>query len=82
MTCYAQCRHAKDTEANMVVGSPPYMAPELIAGKPCSGRVDQYSLGVTLYQLLSGRLPFDAPTGAGIFLQHMTASAPALARRI
>ncbi|MCH8204995.1 MAG: protein kinase, partial [Candidatus Hydrogenedentes bacterium] len=45
------------TDASMIAGSPPYMAPEQIAGKPMDGRTDVYSLGVTLYELLSRQLP-------------------------
>lgn len=41
-----------------VVGSPPYMAPELITGGAADGRTDLYALGVTLYQMVSGHVPF------------------------
>jgi CHASE2 domain-containing sensor protein/tRNA A-37 threonylcarbamoyl transferase component Bud32 len=47
------------TRTGTVLGSPFYMSPEQIAGQRVDGRADLYSLGVTLYQLLSGRLPFE-----------------------
>ena len=46
------------TESAIIAGSPPYMSPEQISGKEVDERTDIYSLGVTLYELLSGELPF------------------------
>jgi serine/threonine protein kinase len=48
------------THSGMVVGTPSYMPPEQIAGKP-EVRSDLYSLGIVLYRMLSGRLPFERP---------------------
>jgi serine/threonine-protein kinase len=48
------------TKTGVVLGTPSYMAPEQLAGKNVTGRSDLYSLGVTLYQLLTGALPFRA----------------------
>jgi serine/threonine protein kinase len=44
-----------------VLGTPAYMAPERLQNLPYDGRADVYSLGVMLYQMLAGRLPFEAP---------------------
>lgn len=45
------------TQPNMILGTPAYMSPEQIQGEAVDGKSDIYSLGVTLYQLLSGKLP-------------------------
>jgi LSD1 subclass zinc finger protein len=58
------------TGAGMILGTPHFMAPELIMGQPSDGRADQYALGVVVYELLSGRYPFDGATPVAIYLQH------------
>jgi tRNA A-37 threonylcarbamoyl transferase component Bud32 len=46
------------TEPGVVAGTPPYMAPEQLLGKPTSARTDQFAFGVILYEMLTGRHPF------------------------
>ena len=59
--------------ANGLTGSPAYMSPEQIAGsRDVDARADLWSLGVTLYQLLTGRLPFRAATIPALVLQIAT----------
>jgi serine/threonine-protein kinase len=60
------------TAAGMVLGTPQYMAPELILGHGCDGKADQYALAVTVYEALSGKLPVDGPTPAAILVQQAT----------
>jgi serine/threonine-protein kinase len=48
------------TKTGTVLGSPSYMSPEQVAGKRVDGRADIFSLGVTLYQMVTGHLPFEA----------------------
>ena len=56
----AQISQATHTQIDGLVGSPAYMAPEQINEEPPSVQTDIYSLGVTMYELLGGRLPFQA----------------------
>lgn len=58
------------TGAGMLLGTPEYMAPEMIQCETYSGQVDQYALAVTVYELLCGRVPFDGPTPQYILVQQ------------
>jgi len=57
------------TRTGTVLGSPFYMSPEQIAGKKVDGRSDLFSLGVTLYQLFTGRLPFEGDSLTSLMYQ-------------
>ena len=59
------------TEEMEISGSPSYMSPEQFSGEKLDPRSDIYSLGVTLYQMISGRLPYDGETVKKIARQHM-----------
>lgn len=69
------------TEAGTIFGSPAYMAPELWEGTPASVESDLYSFGVMMYQLLSGRLPIDAPN-AQAFLEKLRREKPIPIRNV
>ncbi|MCA9227669.1 MAG: protein kinase, partial [Planctomycetales bacterium] len=53
------------------MGTPLYMSPEQVEGKPVDPRSDIYSFGVTCYHMLSGRPPFEAETALGVAVQHL-----------
>jgi serine/threonine protein kinase len=53
------CKYDKETGVDMVLGTPLYMAPELVKQQKYSEKVDVWSLGIIIYQLLSGITPFD-----------------------
>jgi eukaryotic-like serine/threonine-protein kinase len=55
----ARITDSSKTKTGMVLGTPSYMSPEQLAGKKIDGRSDLFSLGVTLFQMLCGRLPFE-----------------------
>ncbi len=67
------------TGVGMAIGTPQFMSPEQAAGeREIDGRSDLYSLGVVTYQMLTGELPFNAPTVAGILMKQITEPAPVL----
>ena len=65
------------TGAGVAIGTPSFMSPEQAAGeREIDGRSDLYSLGIVSYQMLTGELPFTAPTVAGILMKQITEPAP------
>jgi len=64
------------TRAGLIFGTPHYMAPEQTLGQPVDHRSDLYSLGVILYQLLLGRVPFDTKSTMATLMAHVHQPVP------
>jgi len=69
------------TQADSVVGSPRYMSPEQIRHLDLDGRSDLYSLGVLLYLMLSGQVPFARDSSVGTLMAHLTEPVPSIRER-
>ncbi|MGQ0587385.1 MAG: CHASE2 domain-containing serine/threonine-protein kinase [Gammaproteobacteria bacterium] len=75
----ARITDSSKTKTGMVLGTPSYMSPEQLSGKKVDGRSDIFSLGVTLYQLLTGSLPFTADSMATLMFKIANEPHPAAA---
>jgi eukaryotic-like serine/threonine-protein kinase len=64
------------THAELIVGTPAYLAPEVALGGVVDGRADLYSLGCVAFWLLTGRLVFDAPTATAMLVAHAREAPP------
>jgi serine/threonine-protein kinase len=66
------------TQTGLFMGSPKYMSPEQIRGEKVDGRCDIYALGVIMYEMLTGKVPFDRPNSVNILMAHVHEAVPAM----
>jgi len=64
------------TEAIMIIGTPQYMSPEQAEGKETDQRSDIYSLGVIIYEMVTGKVPFEGESTLDIIMKHKTEAPP------
>ena len=70
------------TGTGMTIGTPDYMAPEQGGNEKITYSADLYSLGVILYEMLSGALPFTADTPVAVLMKHMSDEPPSIRMRV
>ena len=66
------------TQTGLFMGSPKYMAPEQIRGDKVDARTDIYSLGIIMYEMMTGKVPFDRPNSVNILMAHVNEEPPPL----
>lgn len=76
----ARAIHSTDriTKVGSIVGTPFYMSPEQCQGETLDGRSDIYSLGIVIYEMLTGDVPYKAKNATGVLIKHIRSNIPKL----
>jgi serine/threonine-protein kinase len=64
------------TQAGFIVGTPQYLAPEILQGQEADPRSDLYSCGIVLYEIFTGALPFDGASAMDVMVKHLREEPP------
>lgn len=70
--------HTALTTSGTIIGTPEYLSPEQGAGRPVDSRTDIYSLGIVIFQMLVGRVPFLGPSPVAVAIKHALEEPPSL----
>jgi serine/threonine-protein kinase len=69
------------TQTGLFMGSPKYMAPEQVMGTGVSARTDVYAVGIVLYEMMTGKVPFDRKAGMSTLIAHVNEKVPPMRER-